>query len=99
MLKPDVACLREFKKFGPRQAIHMENPLETAYVGPKFGWGQVSGNHQSGLNSVSQVDVVSDMVPTCKFCESVGGEGSEKEQWPLPTLLPGRKLPPPQLSP
>ena len=22
------------------------------------------------------------------------GEGSEKEQWPLPALLPGRKLPP-----
>ena len=35
--------------------------------------GTVSGNLQSGANSVSQVDGVSDMVPACGLCGSVGG--------------------------
>ena len=31
-------------------------------------WGMVSRNHQGGANSVSQVDGVSDMTPTCQLC-------------------------------
>ena len=45
----------------------MEKPLETAWVVLKVGWGGVSGNHQGGVNSASQVDGVSDMGPACWF--------------------------------
>ena len=47
-------------KHGPREAICMEKPVETAWVGPKVGWGWASGNDQGGAKSVSQVDGVSD---------------------------------------
>ena len=50
----------------------MEKPLDTVLVGPKVGWGRASGNHQGGENSVSQVDGVSDMAPTCQLW-AVGG--------------------------
>ena len=52
-------------------------------MGLKIGWGRASGNHQGGAHSMSQVDGVSDMVPTCWLCGSVGVV-PEKEQWPLP---------------
>ena len=45
----------------------MKKLLETAWVVLKFGWGSASGNHQAGANSVSQVNEVSDMAPTCWF--------------------------------
>ena len=69
----------------------MEKPLEIARVGSKVGWTSASGNHHSGANSISQIDGDSDMLSSCELCM---GEGSEKKQWPLPTLLSGRKLPP-----
>ena len=47
-------------------------------------------------NSVSQDDGDSEVVTVCWFC--VVGRISEKEQWLLPGLLSGRKLPL-QLSP
>ena len=65
----------------------MEEPLETSWVGLEVGWGRASGNHQGDANNVSQVDGVSDMAPACHLCGSVG-EGSVKEQWPLPAALP-----------
>ena len=40
-------------------------------------WDRVSGDLQGGANSVSQVDGVSDIAPTCQLCGSLG-EGSEK---------------------
>ena len=48
-------------------------PLETAWVGLIVGWSRARENHQGGANSVSQVVGVSDMVPTCGFCDSLGG--------------------------
>ena len=62
----------------------MEKPLETAWVGLKVGWGRASKNHQGGANSVNQVDGFSHIASTA---------GSDKEQWPLPAFLSGRKLP------
>ena len=41
----------------------MEKPPEMAWVGLKVGSGGVLGDHQSRVNSVSQVDGDSDMVP------------------------------------
>ena len=66
---------------------------KAALVGLKAGWGRVSGDLQGRANSVSKVDGVSDMIPTCLFCGSVG-ESSEKVQCPLLTFLSGRKLSP-----
>ena len=51
----------------------MEKPVETAWVGPRVGWGWASGNDQGGAKSVSQVDGVSDMVHACQFCDPVEG--------------------------
>lgn len=45
----------------------MEKPLETARMILKFGWGMASGSHQSGINCVSQIYGVSDMVPACEL--------------------------------
>ena len=53
------ACLeRIYKnlKHVPIQAICMEKPLKTAWVGLKVGWGRASENHRDGANSVNQVD-------------------------------------------
>ena len=55
-------------KHRARQGVHMEKPLETAWVGLKVGWGEVSLIHHGGASSVSQVDRVSDMVPACQLC-------------------------------
>ena len=46
----------------------MEKPLERAWVDQKIEWGRVSGNHQGRVNSISQFDEDSDMVPACWFC-------------------------------
>ena len=46
----------------------MEKPLETACVGLIVGWGRATGDHQGIANSVSQVDGVSYMAPTCWVC-------------------------------
>ena len=46
----------------------MEKSLEIAWVGPQVGWGRVSGNQQSGANSVTQVDGDLDMTPMCQIC-------------------------------
>ena len=68
----------------------MEKPLETAWMGLEVEYGGTSGNHQ-----------VEQCKPDCKTHRcgacllTLGGEdGSSKEQWPLPALLSGRKLPP-----
>ena len=68
-----VERIQENLKHGIRQAICMEKPLETAWVDPKVGWGMAPGNHQSGENSVSQSDGISDMVTTCQLCAFMGG--------------------------
>ena len=73
----------------------MEKLLETAQVWLKVGWGRASGNHQGGANSVSQINGDSDVVPTFQLCGSAAvWRGLQKEQWPQPALLSGRKLPP-----
>ena len=61
----------------------MEKSLETAWMGLKVGWSRASSNHQGGANSVNQVDGFSHIASTA---------GSDKEQWPLPAFLSGRKL-------
>ena len=63
---------------------------KAAWVGPKVGWGRVSGNLQHRSNSVSQVDRVSDMAPACQLTSSMAlwGEGLEKGQRPLLALMP-----------
>ena len=66
MSLPEARCclferFQENLKYEPRQAIRMEKPLETTWVSPKIGRGRVSGNHQSGANSMRQVDGVSYM--------------------------------------
>ena len=38
-----------------------------------MGWDRASGSIQGGVNSVNQVDEVSDMAPACQLCGSVGG--------------------------
>ena len=60
-------------KHEPRQAIYIEKPQLTAWVGWYVGWDRISGDLQGGTNSVSQVDGVSDMAPACWLCESVEG--------------------------
>ena len=75
----------------PIPAVHMEKSLLTAWVGLEVGWDRVSGDLQDGANSVSQVDGISDIAPTCWHCV---GEGSTKGQWPLPAFLSERKLSP-----
>ena len=62
-------------KHEPKQAIGMEQPLETAWVGLIVVWGGSSGNHQGGENSVSQIVGVSDMAPACQFC---GGRSQKR---------------------
>ena len=57
----------------PRPAIHLEKSLLIPWVGPLVGWDRISGDLQDGANSISQVDGVSDMVPTCQLCCSVVG--------------------------
>lgn len=46
----------------------MEKLLETGWVSLQVGWGTVLGNHQDRVNSKSQVNEDSDMVPTCWIC-------------------------------
>ena len=55
-------------KHKPRQAICMEKTLETAWVVLKIEQDSASGNHQSGVNSRSQVNGISDMAPASCFC-------------------------------
>lgn len=45
----------------------MEKAVEEAWVGPQVGWDKISGNHQYGVNCVSQVDENSDMEPSCMY--------------------------------
>ena len=71
----------------------MEKPLKTAWVGPKFGWGR-----GSGITRVGQT-VWGRLMESERWCPpsssvALCGEGSEKEQWPLPALLSVRKMPP-----
>ena len=60
-------------------------------MGLKIGWDEVSGYLQSGADNVSQVDGVSDIAPTC-LLGVLWREGSEEEQWSLPTVLSGNKM-------
>ena len=46
--------------------------------GPVNLRGSVSGDLQGRANSVSWVDGVSDMAPTCQFLALCGGRGGEK---------------------
>ena len=61
----------------------MEKLLEAAWVGWQVRLGRISGNHQGGANSDSQVNGDSDMVPSV----SLRREGSEKEQQPVTTSI------------
>ena len=50
-LRPDSFYLREFRKIykgNSRQAIHMEKPLETAWVGLKVGGAEPQGISRVG---------------------------------------------------
>ena len=82
---PDAACLRDFRKI---QSMSQDSPFvwkrhwKWFGLGLQVGWGRISGNHQGRVNSMSQVDVVSDMVPACQLF--VGRA--------LPALLSWRKL-------
>ena len=72
-------------------AFHLyRKATEVAWVGLQDGWGGVSGNHPGGMKSVCQADGDSDLLPDCAYSR----ESSEKEQWPLPTLVSGIKLSP-----
>ena len=53
-----------------------------------MGWGLRES--PGWVNSDSQADGDSNVVPACYLC---GVESSSKEQWPLPALLSGSKLP------
>ena len=66
----------------------MEKPLLPSWVGLEVGWGGPLGNQQGGAYHVSQVDGDSDTVPP--LCAR---QGSEKVQWPLPTVLSGKLSP------
>ena len=59
---------QESPKYEAREAICVEKPLETAWMGLKVGWGGLSGNHQGGANSVSQVGRGSAMLLACQLC-------------------------------
>ena len=65
-----------------------------AWVGLKVGWSGVSGNHQGMVNSVSQADGDSGMVPACCLCRG----GLIKGTVSCTSTMSGRKLPS-QLSP
>ena len=66
-------------KLKPRPAIHMEKPLLMAWVGPLVGGDGASGDIQGEVKSISQVNGVSNMAPTCWFCGSVRGEFGKGE--------------------
>ena len=51
--------------------------LESSLGGPVSWVGRVSEDLQGRANRISQADGVSDIVPACWFCDSVGG-GSRK---------------------
>ena len=80
-------------KHGPRQAICIEKPLETAWVILKVGWARTSRNHQGGSNCVSQAHGVSNMVLTWQLCGSVSG-GLRKGTIASASILSGRKMSP-----
>ena len=69
----------------------MEKPLETAWVGQKVGLGGISVNHQVGVNSDSQVDRNSDVVPACWLC----GGGLRKETMVSASTSVWKKAAPP----
>lgn len=54
-------------------------------MGIPVGSGRVSGNHQSGVNGVSQVDGGFRFC-TCLCLQAGFGEGSTKEQWHVPAF-------------
>ena len=56
-------------------------------------WGGVLDKHLDGANSVSQV-MESQIWSRPAGCVALCGEGSKKQQWPLPTFLSGRELSP-----
>ena len=58
----------ESPKHEPKQAICMEKPLETAWVGPYSGWGVFLGNHQGQASSVSTIDGAADVVLASWLC-------------------------------
>ena len=77
-------------KHGPRQTIHVEKQLETAWVGLKGGLSRNSRNHQGGANSVIHVDDISDMMLPAGY---VGGSLQKETMVSASTSL-WRNLPP-----
>ena len=75
----------------------MENPQETAWVGPQVGLGGASGNLQGRVNNVSQLDGVSDWCPPASP-EALLWEGLRKETITFAstsvTLMSGTLVPP-----
>lgn len=78
----------------------MKKPLKTVWVEPVSWWGRVSGNHHSRGNSVSQIDVDSDMMTDCQICGARAqkrnndlchnfslGESYSSSSWPHARLL------------
>lgn len=81
-----------FERFGvstqlePRQATSVEELLEEASADVQIRWGGFSGNHQDGVNSISQVK--GELRFGAHLCLLVGsGEGSANMQWYLLALL------------
>ena len=66
----------------------MEKSLEVAWVGPQIESAGVSGIHQDGANSVSQVDGDSDIEPAC----ACRGRAQHRNKGFCQVLLSGIKL-------
>ena len=91
MLRSYAACLRDFGKSDESDKIgHSYVKAAGIEWACKFGGVGSQVIASWGWNSVYQCDRDSYLEPPCWLC---GGEGSEKEQWPLPALLFWRKLP------
>ena len=70
MLKPDPSweILGKSETWAKMGCLYRKATVSMAWMGWQIGWGEVSGNQQSGENNVSQVDGVSDMAPACWLC-------------------------------
>ena len=83
ILRPDASCFRDFRKV---QSTRQERRF--VWKWKQLGWVHKKG----GANIVSQVDKRL-KYGTC--LPALWRWVSEKEQWPLPALLSGIKLPSP----
>ena len=71
----------------------MEPPLEEVRDDALIGWCWISGNHQSVVISVSQINGDSDLVPTCT-CRLGWGRSQERNNGAYQPFCPERAAPP-----